>query len=74
MTGTPIRYTYHARQRMAQRQISEQMGHQTLEGPERAGEGYSGRSLAWRAFPPGVLKVVYAKKRDAIVIITTIWD
>ncbi|MEJ5376121.1 MAG: DUF4258 domain-containing protein [bacterium] len=67
-------YTTHARQRMALRKITDEMVRRTLEMPEEQGTGYRHRSLAYRRFPEGRIKVVYAEDQGRIVVITVMWE
>jgi hypothetical protein len=69
-----IVYTVHARQRMALRNITDEMVCQALKMPDERGIGYRGRSLAYRRFPQGRIKVVYAEEQDRIVVITAMWE
>jgi hypothetical protein len=59
---------------MGLRGISEEMVLETLFSPERTGTGYRSRSVAWRTFPQGGVKIVYSEKPDAIVVITAMWS
>ena len=71
---TRIVYTVHARQRMALRGIPEEMVRQTLEEPDERGVGYRARSLAYRRFPEGRIKVVYVESDEGITVITVMWE
>ena len=66
--------TYHARERMALRGISESMIEETIFTPDGTGEGYSRKILAFKRFPQGLLKVVYFLDRNDHVIVSTIWE
>ena len=68
-----VRYTRHARHRMALRQITEGMVDETLQRPHRTAIGYLDRFLAFRAYGRRTLKVVYSEEADTFVVITTIW-
>ena len=59
---------------MAFRGISSDMVRATVESPDRRGEGYKDRSLAFKRFDRGVLKVVYTSEDDRAIIITVIWE
>ena len=74
MSVKAVKYTTHARQRMALRGITEPMVEETIGSPERTGLGYLGRELAYRTYPAGVLKIVYSGKPDRFVVISTIWE
>jgi len=74
MARKPVRYTRHAGFRMATRGISEKMVLETLLSPDRAGTGYRSRSVAWRTFPEGRIRVVYSEKADALVVIAAMWS
>lgn len=69
-----IVYTVHARQRMALRNITDEMVRQALEMPDEQRTGYQSRSLAYRRFPQGRVKVVYVEDQDQIVVITVMWE
>jgi hypothetical protein len=69
-----ILLTYHARERMAQRGVSESMIEEAIFTPDRTGEGYGGRCLAFKAFPQGLLKIVYFVDGNDHVIVSTIWE
>lgn len=69
-----IAYTTHATQRMALRGITDEMVRQTLEAPDETGTGYQARSLAYRRFPRGRIKVVYVAEPRGIVVITAMWE
>lgn len=75
--GAPVRqyvFTIHAKERMEFRGITEAMVRETVERPERTGIGYRRRRLAFRRYSAGVLKVVYTKKGQRAIIISTIWE
>jgi hypothetical protein len=69
-----IIYTTHAKQRMALRGITKEMVRQTVEVPDETGVGYRARSLAYRLFPQGRVKVVYVEEAREIVVITVMWE
>ena len=69
-----IVYTVHARQRMVLRGITEEMVRQALEMPDERGAGYRDRSLAYRRFPQGRIKVVYVEEQGQMVVITVMWE
>jgi len=59
---------------MALRGITDEMVRQALETPDERGTGYRGRSLVYRRFPQGRIKVVYVEEQDRIVVITVMWE
>jgi hypothetical protein len=67
-------YTAHARQRMALRGITDEMVRQAVEEPDATGTGYEARSLAYRRFPQGRIKVVYVEEAGDVVVITVMWE
>lgn len=69
-----IIYTAHARQRMALRGITEEMVRQALEMPDERGTGYRERSLVYRRFPQGRIKVVYVQEQVRMIVITVMWE
>ena len=69
-----IVYTVHARQRMVLRGITDEMVRQALEMPDERDTGYRDRSLAYRRFPQGCIKVVYVKEQGQMVVITVMWE
>ncbi|MGB9628342.1 MAG: DUF4258 domain-containing protein [Thermodesulfobacteriota bacterium] len=71
---TEIVYTAHARQRMILRGISEEMVSRALEMPEERSTGYRNRSLAYRRFPEGRIKVVYVQDQNRMTVITVMWE
>ena len=66
--------TFHARERMARRGVSESMIEETIFTADETGEGYAGKLLAFKRFPQGLLKVVYLVDHNDHVIISTIWE
>ncbi|OIO87405.1 MAG: hypothetical protein AUK02_05180 [Anaerolineae bacterium CG2_30_58_95] len=71
---TRIIYTVHAKERMAVRGITDQMVHEALEVPDERGIGYGSRTLAYRRFAQGRIKVVYVEEKEQIVVITVMWE
>ena len=69
-----ITYSAHARQRMAMRDITEEMVRRTLDSPDELGVGYRSRSLAYRRFPQGTVKVVYVMAQQTAAVITVMWE
>jgi SOS response regulatory protein OraA/RecX len=74
MSSGRIRFTVHARQRMALRGISEEMVSRTLQEPEEITVGYRSRKVAFRRFPKGRIKVVYREEQGQVVVITAMWQ
>jgi len=58
---------------MALRGISLQMIEETIFVPDTTGRGYSDKLLAFKEFPRGILKVVYAINGNDHLIISAIW-
>ncbi len=69
-----ILYTHHARHRILVRSITEEMVEKALSNPDRRGTGYQNRSLAWKTFENGTIKVVYSKENKNYVIISVMWS
>ncbi|HHT9119772.1 MAG TPA: DUF4258 domain-containing protein [Candidatus Hypogeohydataceae bacterium YC41] len=67
-------YTAHALERIQLRNVTEEMVIKTVESPENTGKGYKNRNLAFRRFPEDILKVVFSREKDKIIIITIIWE
>jgi hypothetical protein len=65
--------THHARERMGLRGISLPMIEEAVFTPDSTGRGYSDKLLAFKRFPSGVLKVVYAVEGNDHLIISVIW-
>lgn len=65
-------YTVHARARMIFRGITEEMVKSTLFKPDKIGTGYEGKSLVFKKFSNGVIKIVFKKKKSSIVIVSVI--
>jgi len=66
--------THHARLRMVDRGITEDMVTKALTHPDETGTGYRGRALAFRAFPSGRIKVVYKVEGEDTVVISAMWS
>ena len=58
MTKSVI-YTAHTLQRMSLRGISKEMIEEAIRNPDRAGSGYKGMTLAYKAYADKRIKVVY---------------
>lgn len=69
-----IYYTQHARQRMILRGITEEMVEDALLKPDNVGLGYQGKSLIFKRFNKGIIKVVFIKKKNSKVIVSVIWE
>ena len=69
-----IYYTDHARARMVFRGITEEMVKSALAKPDKIGIGYEGKSLVFKKFRRGIIKVVFIKKKSSRVIISVIWE
>ncbi|MBI2100206.1 MAG: DUF4258 domain-containing protein [Candidatus Vogelbacteria bacterium] len=69
-----IYYTEHAKERMILRGITEAMVKNALRKPDEMGIGYQGKSLAFKKFSKGIIKVVFVKKKNSQVIISAIWE
>lgn len=67
-------YTVHARQRMEIRGITDDMVRLALEMPDKEDTGYLARSLSYRRFPNGQIKVVYKEEQEHIIVITVMWE
>lgn len=66
--------TDHAKYRKRKRHITDSMIQKALTRPDRTGTGYLGRSLAFKSFPEGEIKVVYTIEHGIAVIISVIWE
>ena len=69
-----IIFTDHARLRMSQREITENMVKETLESPERTSRGYLNKLLAHKSFKKGSIKIVYVVENNTCIIISVIWE
>lgn len=69
-----IIYTAHAKQRMILRGISDDMVRQALETPDERTTGYLNRSIVYRRFSQGRVKVVFVEEESRIVVITVMWE
>lgn len=50
------------------------MAEKTLKEPDRTGIWYLNRSLSYKNFPQGEIKVVYTIENGIHVIISVIWE
>lgn len=69
-----IYYTVHAKARMIFRGITEEMVENALLKPDRIGIGHHGRSLVFKKFSVGIIKVVFIKKKSSVIIVSVIWE
>ena len=69
-----IYYTGHAKARMVLRGITVEMVKNALLKPDSVGMGYDGKSLVFKKFPKGVIKVVFVKKKVHCLIVSVIWE
>ena len=68
-----IRYTRHARQRMAQRNIRDEQVIETLESPDEILQGDRLEMIAVRAYGVREIRIVYEEAdADTIIIYTVI--
>lgn len=68
-----IKFSQHAKGRMALRGISKKMIEDTIIQSDRRDTGRFDRTLAFKNFPKGVVKVVYVVEKDVYFIISVIW-
>ncbi|OGI69142.1 hypothetical protein A3A09_02255 [Candidatus Nomurabacteria bacterium RIFCSPLOWO2_01_FULL_42_20] len=68
-----IYYTKHAKERMTLRKITEAMLKASLIDPDEIAYGYFGRSIVFKKFIQGVIKVVFIKEKNKQIIISVIW-
>lgn len=66
--------TDHTKERMVLRKITEKMVKEAVTAPDSEGLGYQNRSLVFKSFSAGMVKVVYAKEKDFYIIISVIWE
>lgn len=69
-----IYYTEHARARMILRDITEEMVKGALLNPDRVGIGYDGKSLVFKKFNKGIVKIVFKNKKNSQIIVSVIWE
>ena len=69
-----IYYTKHAKERTIFRGITEEMVKSALLKPDKVGFGYQDRSLVFKKFKEGTIKIVFIKKKGSNIIISVIWD
>jgi len=68
-----IYLTKHTKERMALRKITKDMIKSSIFAPDEVGYGYFGRSIAFKKFRNGVVKIIYLKEKDKHIIISAIW-
>ena len=68
-----VYYTKHAKERMLLRGITEDMVKNAFLKPDEIGMGYEDKSLIFKKFKNGVIKVVFINKKSSKVIISVIW-
>lgn len=66
-----IRFTLHARKRMARYGIEEAAVRETLETPDSLVEGHSGRRIAQRTLNGYVLRVVFERDEERVHVVVT---
>lgn len=69
-----LKYSEHAELRLLQRHITKTMVTETIKNPDRTGVGYLNRNLAYKTFPQGEIKVVYAIQKSRLFIVSVIWE
>lgn len=67
-----IRYTRHARQRMAQRNIRDEQVIETLESPDEILQGDRLEMIAVRAYGVREIRIVYEEADEDTIIIYTV--
>ena len=69
-----IVYTDHSARRMSDRGISKLMVEETLKSPDRMSTGYNNRSIAFKSFKEGIVKVIFFIENNDFVVITVMWE
>ena len=69
-----IYYTGHAKGRMLLRGISVGMVKSALVKPDKIGFGYNSKSLVFKKFPKGIIKVVFVRKKAHYLVVSVIWE
>ena len=59
---------------MALRGITAEMVEEAIHTPGWTDHGYSDKFLAFKQFPPDLLKVVYTVSGNDYVVVSTIWE
>lgn len=67
-----IIYTYHARQRMLQRKITEEQVKQVLDSPDEINHGDGGEEIAVKNFAARSVRVVYKETEDQAIVVYTV--
>ncbi|MEW6680590.1 MAG: DUF4258 domain-containing protein, partial [bacterium] len=60
--------------RMATRGITRTMVISALRFPDRIGKGYNNKTLAYKTFSNGTIKVVYTISDAIYVVISVMWE
>ena len=68
-----IAFTFHAKQRMRRRGISEEMVNKTLLGPGAVSQGNENKKIAYKEFEGKVVEVVYVEEKGEYVVISVRW-
>lgn len=69
-----IEYSYHARMRMAERDVDEGMVEEAVYGPDYTVSSFEGRKIATRKFGERVLSVAYVQRENIIKVITLYYE
>jgi len=69
-----IYYTGHAKERMILRGVTAKMVKSALANPDEVGIGYQGKSLVFKKFNKGIIKVVFMKKKSSQIVVSVIWE
>ena len=64
----------HARERMELRNITEDMVRETLKHPEKTETSFRRRTIVYRRFQEGIIKVPFVTEGDIQHVITVIWE
>jgi len=68
--GIEIVFTKHAEERMARYGIPRELVIEALENPDEVVPGYRGRLIAHKYLDSYVLRVVFEKQDDVIIVVT----
>ncbi|MFA6006345.1 MAG: DUF4258 domain-containing protein [Candidatus Paceibacterota bacterium] len=66
-------YTEHAKERMAERSITEKMVNEGLEHPDEKIVGHDEREVIFKKLKAGTIKIVCKPEGKHTIIISTIW-
>ncbi len=66
-------FTFHAKQRMRKREISEEMVNEILLHPSAVGKGKENKKIAYKEFRGKVVEVVYVEENKELVVISVRW-